>query len=437
MAESKQLPIVLIMAIGPILPLTASADFIADSKLNLGFRTLYYNNDFRDNTAGPSKTAEWAQGFKLDFQSGYTDGPIGFGVDALGLLGVTLDSGRGRHQGSSMIPSDGDRAADEWSRLGLTFKMKASKTELLAGSLFPKLPILVANDGRLLQQTFQGGMITSNEIDGLTLVAGKVNKVTGRGSTDRTGLAVSGGREQSDSFTFAGADFKLGSNLLLQYYHSSLKDYYHQDFLGAVHVLPIGETQKFKTDLRYFRSRAQGANADGESGYQVSGFTRGGDGEIDNDTWSATFTYTVNGHSLLAGYQKVSDNSAFVQPNQASLGGGVEAGGSSNYLYTDRLASSFTRAGQATRYVQYGYDFSAVGIPGLNASVMYLDSDSIKTATGNDQREWERDLSLSYIIQSGRFKGLGFIWLNGKLHSEAVPNQDQNRFLVTYTLSLF
>ncbi len=437
MADSKQLPLVLILSLGPIVPMTASADFIGDSKLNLGFRTLYYNNDYRDNTNGPSKTAEWAQGFKLDFQSGYTEGPIGVGVNALGLLGVTLDSGRGRHQGSSMIPSDGDHAADEWSRLGVTFKMRASKTELLAGSLFPKLPILVANDGRLLQQLFQGGMVTSNEFDGLTLVAGKLNKVTGRGSTDRTGLAVAGGREQSDSFTFAGVDYKLGSDLLLQYYHASLKDYYRQDFLGAVHTLPIGETQTFKTDLRYFRSRGQGANAAGEPGFQVAGFTRNGDGEIDNDTWSATFTYSVNGHSLLAGYQKVSDNSAFVQPNQATLSGGVEAGGSSTYLYTDRLASNFTRAGQATRYVQYSYDFAAMGVPGLNASIMYLDSDGIKTASGSNQREWERDLSLGYIIQNGPLKGLGFLWLNGMLHSEAVPNQDQNRLLVTYTLSLF
>lgn len=437
MAESKLYPLVLIMALSPIVPMTARAEFVSDSRLNLGFRTLYYNNDFRDNTSGPSKTAELTQGFKLDYQSGYTDGPIGLGVNALGLLGVTLDSGRGRHQGSSMIPSDGDHPADEWSRLGLTFKAKASKTELLAGTLYPKLPILVANDGRLLQQTFQGAMVTSNEFDRLTLVAGKLNKATGRGSSDRTGLAVGGGREQSDNFTFAGADYSLGSNLLLQYYHASLKDYYRQDFLGAVHTLPIGETQKFKTDLRYFRSRAQGANASGDAGYQVAGFTQDGDGKIDNYTWSATFTYTVNGHSLLAGYQKVSDNSAFVQPNQASLSGGVEAAGSSTYLYTDRLASNFTRAGQATRYAQYAYDFAAAGVPGLNASIMYLDSDSIKTARGSNQREWERDLSLGYIIQSGPLKGLGFVWLNALLHSEAVPNQDQNRLLVTYTLSLF
>lgn len=47
------------------------------------------------------KTEEWAQGFMLDFKSGYTDGMVGFGVHGLGLLGVTLDSGKGRHVGST------------------------------------------------------------------------------------------------------------------------------------------------------------------------------------------------------------------------------------------------------------------------------------------------------------------------------------------------
>jgi hypothetical protein len=433
--NSKYSPLILFFAFGPATAINANADFIGDSKLNLGLRNLYYNNDNRNNSTGPSKTEEWGQSFRLDYQSGFTEGTMGFGVDALGLLGIKLDSGKGRHVGSSMIPSDGDSAADEWSRLGLTAKIRLSKTEARVGTLMPRLPILVANDGRLLPQTFQGGMVTSNEIDNLTIVAGKLEQATGRGSSDRTGLAVAGGREESNSFLFGGLDYRIGSDLMVQYYQSSLKDYYRQNFLGAVHTLPISETQSLKTDLRYFRTRSQGANKSGEPGYQVGGFTRDGDGEIDNNTWSATLIYTAGSHSLLAGYQKVSDDSIFVQLNQGSLSGGVEAGGSSTYLYTDRLASTFTRAGQSTRYVQYGYDFAAAGIPGLKASLAYFTSKGIKS-NGGDQREWERDLILSYAVQSGPLKGLGFIWYNATLRSEAAPDVDQNRFAVNYSIPL-
>lgn len=175
----------------------AFADFLSDSGAALGVRNFYFNNDNRDGTAAPSKTEEWTQGLIFEFMSGYTDG---FGVDTLGLLGLTLAPGKGRHVGSSMIPSDSDNhAVDEWGRLGLTGKVKISKTELHYGTLIPKLPILVANDGRLLPQTFEGGQITSSEFKDLTLTGGRIEHATDRGSMDQTGLAAMGGTLESNS----------------------------------------------------------------------------------------------------------------------------------------------------------------------------------------------------------------------------------------------
>jgi hypothetical protein len=72
------------------------ADFIKDSHATLGMRNFYFNNDNRDGAAAPSRTEEWAQGFMLNYQSRFAEGTVGFGVDALGLLGVRLDSGNGR-----------------------------------------------------------------------------------------------------------------------------------------------------------------------------------------------------------------------------------------------------------------------------------------------------------------------------------------------------
>lgn len=420
----------------PIITPYANADFLGESKMNLGLRNIYYNADYRNNSSGSSKLEEWGQGFRLDYQSGFTEGALGVGVDALGLVGVTLDSGRGRHVGSSMIPSSGDAPADEWSRFGLAFKGRISKTELRIGTLMPKLPILMANDGRLLTQTFQGGMITSNELEGFTLVAGKIDQATGRASTDRTGLAVSGGQKESNQFYFTGMDYALSKNLLIQYYRSDLENYYHQQFLGATHTFAIADNRSLKTDLRYFRTRAQGANRSGESGYQVGGYTSDNDGEIDNNTWSATLIYTLGAHRFLGGFQRVSDDSAFVQPNQGSLAGGVDAGGAAQYTYTDRLASTFNRAGQTTRYAQYSYDFAGLGIPGLTASFMYLNSKNIKSFDKRELRESERDFLLGYVIQQGPLKGLGVLWMNGKLWSDVTPEQDQNRLVFNYSIPL-
>lgn len=414
----------------------AFADFLSDSKATLGMRNFYFNNDNRDGTAAPSKTEEWAQGFMLDVKSGYTDGTVGFGVDALGLLGVTLDTGKGRHVGSTMIPSEGDnRAVDEWSRLGLTGKVKISNTELRYGTLIPKLPILVANDGRVLQQTFDGGQITSSEFKDLTLTGGRIEHATGRGSTDQTGLAALGGTRESNQFDFAGGDWKVTKDLTAQYYYANLDNYYTQQFFGLIHTLAFSDNQSLKTDLRYFKTDSSGANSSGTTGYRISGYTENGDGEIDNRTWSAALIYTVDGHAVTAGYQSVSDGSNFTQLNQGGL---VDkgAGGSSVYLYTDRFIQSFTRAGENTAFGQYAYDFAALGVPGLKASVMYLSGNNIKTASGSDQKEWERDITLDYVLQSGVLKGVGFGWRNGKSNSEAARDQDQNRVIVSYSIPL-
>jgi len=68
----------------------ASAAFIEDSKAAVELRNFYMNRDFRSGD-GQSKAEEWAQGFILKMESGYTEGPVGFGLDAIGLLGVKLD----------------------------------------------------------------------------------------------------------------------------------------------------------------------------------------------------------------------------------------------------------------------------------------------------------------------------------------------------------
>jgi hypothetical protein len=412
------------------------ADFLSDSKATLGMRNFYFNNDNRDGTAVPSKTEEWAQGFMLDVKSGYTDGTVGFGVDALGLLGVTLDTGKGRHVGSSMIPSDSDnRAVDEWSRLGLTGKVKISKTDLRYGTLIPKLPILVANDGRVLPQTFDGSQITSSEFKDMTLTGGRIEHATGRGSTDQTGLAALGGTRESNQFDFAGGDWKVTKDLTAQYYYAHLENYYTQQFFGLIHTIAFSDNQSLKTDLRYFNTDSSGENNSGISGYRISGYTKNGDGVIDNRTWSAALIYSLGGHAITAGYQSVSDGSSFTQLNQGGL---VDkgAGGSSVYLYTDRLIQSFTRAGERTSFGQYAYDFAALGVPGLKASVIYLSGDNIKTRSGDNQKEWERDIFLDYVLQSGALKGVGFGWRNGKSNSEAARDQDQNRVFVSYSIPL-
>ncbi|HCA64775.1 MAG TPA: outer membrane porin, OprD family, partial [Pseudomonas sp.] len=148
---------------------TASAAFIEDSKASIDLRNFYMNRDFRQSGAAQSKAEEWAQGFMLKMESGYTEGPVGFGLDAIGLLGVKLDSGSGRG-GTGILQSDRDapnRAQDDYGSAGVTAKAKLSATTLHVGTLQSILPVVMRNDSRLLPQTYRGAWLQSKEIDGL------------------------------------------------------------------------------------------------------------------------------------------------------------------------------------------------------------------------------------------------------------------------------
>jgi hypothetical protein len=347
----RAIPTAILLAAGSMSAEAADGahGFLEDSKATLSMRTLYFNSDNRDGAADPSKTEETAQGFVLRYESGFTQGTVGFGLDAQALLGVTLDSGRGRHVGSGMIPSDGDDAADSWSSFGPTAKMRIAKTELRYGTLLPKLPILISNDARVLPQSFTGTQVTSKDIDGLTLTGGLLEQAVGRASTDRTGLSVAGATRDSNKFYFAGGDYELSKTLKAQYYFAQLEDFYNQNFVGLTHLLPIDSASSITTDLRYFRTTSSGANSSAAGraqGYRASGYTEDNNGEIDNSTWAAMITYANGGHAVTLGHQRVGDGSNFVQPNQGSLPD-KGAGGGSVYLPTDRMIQSFTRAAKS------------------------------------------------------------------------------------------
>ncbi|TBU99792.1 OprD family porin [Stutzerimonas kirkiae] len=431
----------LAISLGVIAQQAGAAGFIEDSKANLGLRNFYFDRNDKDTANSNSEASEWGQGFIFNYQSGFTEGTVGVGVDVIGLAGIKLDSGgdssipRSRAPGA-LFPQESDGSAvDSYGKAGATLKLRLSKTEARIGTLQPKLPVVNINDGRLLPQLFEGGQVTSNEIDNLTLTAGQLEHTKTRSSSDSIGLRIGVPNNtpfaDSNKFYFAGGDYKLSKDLTAQYYYGNLKDFYKQHFLGLVHnlVLPAGS---LKTDLRYFDSSSDGKNgsvAGRAEGYSSNGYYAGSasPGEVDNRTWSALFTYSLSGHSLGLGYQQVSGDSAFPFLSQGD--------GATAYLITDRQINKFLSAGERTWLAEYGYDFASLGVPGLKASVAYLSGTDIDAAQ-SDRKEWERDFRVDYTLQDGALKGLGFSWRNASFRSNASTSQDENRLIVSYSIPL-
>ncbi|MBT2372538.1 OprD family porin [Pseudomonas fluorescens] len=393
-------------------PSFAKADFFEDSKADLEFRNFYFNSDYRQDGASQSKRDEWAQGLILNYQSGFTEGLVGFGVDAIGLLGLKLDSSPDR-QNTGLLPVGDDKAPDSYSRMGATAKARISKSVLKVGTLIPRLPTVLPNDGRLLPQTFRGTQLTSQDITDLTFDAGRLTSNTLRNVSGHDDIEVTGkgikGAVPSDQFDFASANYKWTKNLATGYHYANLENNYKQHIFNLVHTLPLGNTQSFKTDLRYADS------------------SKAGNTNVDNQAFGARFTYSIQGHSLGAAYQRMKGTTGFPHLD-----------GTDSYLVNYVMISpDFANPEEKSWQARYDYDFAAIGLPGLTFMTRYLKGNNFERSRGVEGTEWERNTDIGYVFQSGALKNLEVKWRNGTYRSNGSGSDiDQNRFIVSYTLPL-
>jgi hypothetical protein len=392
------------------IPTMAQAAFIEDSKASLELRNFYFNGDNRQEGAAQSKAEEWAQGFILNYESGFTEGAVGFGVDATGLLGLKLDSGPER-QGTGLLPVGADKAPDDYGRLNGAAKVRVSKTVLKVGDLIPKLPTVLPSDSRLLPQSFRGGMLTSQEIDNLTFAAGRLTDNSLRNDASYEDMQMNGLTSvDSDHFDFASFKYKWNDQLTTSYDYGKLEDIYKQHIFNVIHVLPLGEKQSFKSDIRYAHS------------------TDDGDVNVDNKAFGAMFTYSLGGHSFGAAYQEMSGDTAYpyIQGGDAYL---------VNYVMID---PTFADADEKSYQLRYDYNFAAMGVPGLTFMTRYVKGEDIG-ADGNG-KEWERDTDIGYVMQSGALKNLGVKLRNGTYRGDNANGSrkeiDQTRLIVSYTIPL-
>ncbi|WP_275629285.1 OprD family porin [Pseudomonas sp. 273] len=407
-----------------LLSQSAFADLIEDSSVTLTARNFYLDRDYKDETPYPA-AREWAQGFIVRAHSGFTEGTVGFGLDATGMLGLKLDSSPDR-TGTQLLSYDplSREVRDEYSELGLALKGKVSKTKVSAGTQFPSLPVIYASPARLLPQSFRGVYMISDELDGLTLHAGRMDRVNQRDSTDYQPLALASpnGRFQpgatSERFDFYGGDYRWTDNLTLRLFHAELRDIYTQDFLGALHWLPLGEG-RLKSDIRVFDSRDDGqAKA----------------GKVDNLNVGGMFSYLWGGHSLGVGYMRQFGDTAFP----------YLAGGEPIVLSDGTLSADFVNPRERTWTLRYDYDFAASGIPGLTGMARYLHGDSIDLPAlgGGSLTESSKDFELAYVIQSGPAKGLAFrlretFYRNQQNANATFRSDNETRINIDYTIRLW
>jgi len=395
----------------------AQAEFLQEAKGKFSTSNIYFNRDFREGI-GQSQREEWGQSFILDWRSGFTQGPIGLGVDANAGLGVKLDSAPNR-TGTGLLPRQSDgHSADEFSRVHLTAKAKFSATELRFGSHIPKFPVVSSSTSRLLPQVFEGTLLQSKEISGLTVTVARFSRVIQRDavSTENMALISSNTRypsnREAEHLTLIGADWSFAPKQTLKYWAAEFEDIYRQHFLGFNGSLPLG-AGNLTADVRAFSSK--------NSGKALAGV-------IDNQAVSSLFSYKIGAQKFGLGWQQMDGKTGFAHIR-----------GADPYLISFLQIGNFGAAGERSWQARYDLDFADMGLPGLSFMTRYMKGEQARIpsrfATYGAESESERDLELKYVVQAGLFKDLSIRLRNAHYLSDFSRNADETRIVIDYSIA--
>lgn len=402
--------------------------FIADSHLSVLNRNYYYNSD---NHSGGKDGREWGHSILTNFTSGYTEGLVGFGLDAHAYASFKLDSGSGRNR-TDMFPlqSNGD-SRDQSGSAGGSVKMRISKSELHYGNLRPYNPVFALADTRLTPATATGFMLTSSEIDGLDLDAGHFTSGKDYNQSHSDGDFYAGyAGVKGGNIDYLGGSYRISDKANVTVYTSRYEDLWRQHYLNANYTFALGEQRSLNLDANLYRTDEQGQALAGD---------------IDVTAGSLTAAYTVNAHTFSLGYQKIHGD----QPQDYLMmsGGGFQ---DSIYLGNASQYADFNGPNEQSWLIGYSLNLASYGIPGASFSIRHVrgsDIDGSKTAAsspyayyGKNEKHHTTDLDARYVVQSGPAKDL-MVRVRHASHrmtsGKSDIDVDRFRVVVEYPLNIF
>ena len=378
--------------------------FFEDQHLTGTTRNWYANelrrrdSVFGYNDDGVRKTTprriNWQQGTIVNYTSGFTQGVVGFSTELALYNAIALDRDTGDFAGSSnrtLADSDGD-AVGQWSKMGLgNVKARISNTTLTMGRQSVNTPVVAYIGNRALPSSFQGFAVQSDEFNNLSLQAASFDRVSPRmeQSLDKFRSEYGDRSQTADRLDMLGGDYKPTDSLTTSFYASNLEDFWHQYYFGFTHEMGDTNVVGLSTNLNYYKTK--------DSGQRKMG-------EIDNDTYSLSFTGTHKAHSLSIAYQEVAGNEYFDYAHETNA-----------IFLANSLLSDFNGPNEKSLQVAYVLNMAEYGVPGLKFNIYQargwdIDGTRYKGTAYSAVRamdgetHYEYGIGTSYAVQSGPLK---------------------------------
>lgn len=403
-----------------------SKGFVEDSSLNILSRNLYINRDYHSGgdaanynnaSANPAGyTEEWGQGFIGTFESGFTEGTVGFGADAYGLLGIKLDSGKGRAGILEMQQDHDGRTSDEYGEAGAAVKARISNSVLKYGNQFVALPVFSTDDSRLLPEASTGTLLTSTEIEGLEVNLGHFTAINQQWETDRDSAQLS-------SLDLYGGSYSFTDNLSASLYGSDVDDVFKKAYTNLNYALPLSEDQSLSFDFNLY-----------STDYDKKAY---GD-DLSNTIWSLSAGYTMGAHTFTVAHQDSSGDAGYDY--------GADGGGTI-WLANSIQVKDFNAEDETSWQARYDLDMTSFGVPGLSFMTRYVTGDDATlraddnvTIEATDASRWERNFEAKYVIQEGSAKDLSLRLRQATVRSSdafgSSGDLEDVRLIVEYPLSI-
>ncbi|MBF7142862.1 MULTISPECIES: OprD family porin [Pseudomonas] len=367
-------------------------NFFAKEQFKRGGGINFQKGD--GSTERTTRRDTWTQGTIVNYTSGFTQGTVGFAVEGALYNEIALEQGRARIAGGSnrtLADHDGD-AVDQWSKLGLgNIKARYSNTVLTAGRQTLNTPMVATIGNRALPSSFEGLSLHSAELENLTFDAGTFDRVSPRTEQSLTKFVSEYGDRSvtADHVSTLGAVYKPFKSVEASLYATRVEDLWNQYYFGLTHELGDADVLALTTSLNYYKTKDEGASKLGD---------------IDNNTYSLSFTGTHGAHSLTLAYQEVDGNEYFDYLHETN-----------GIFLANSLLSDFNGPNEKSFQVAYGLNMAEYGVPGLKFNIYTArgwDIDGRKYKGGGydgvqsmaDEHHYEYGVGTSYAVQSGPLK---------------------------------
>jgi hypothetical protein len=374
----------------------------SDATLNVLSRNFFLNNDTRTGHNGDSYNREWAQGFIGRFQSGYTPGLLGVGVDAHGFVGLRLDSGGGR-AGTGLLPvGDSGKAAGEYSSAGGALKLRLGDTQLKLGEMEVETPVFDTADKRLQPEYATGALLQGLAGSDLSWTAGHFSAFKNQDeSSSRSDFDGYGASTRNQSISLLGIQSAANHTWGGALYVGELSDTWRQ-YYGNLHLQQtLSDSSRLNWDANLYRTLGTGAERAGA---------------INTTAVSLLGKLSIGSQAFSLGYQKISGDTPF-----------DFVGGDSVYLANSIKYADFNGANEQSWQLRYDLDLSQALLPGLTFMTRYVRGSDIDGThapkggaynpydaelgsyvpnQGDGGKHWERDIEGKYRVQSGAAKDL-------------------------------